>query len=75
MTGLDHYPMGLNAFEMVPPKATADTAKAPAKRGPKSKAQPVREVMQRLATRVNLYSDSGRFTNNDKSAAIRRGGI
>ena len=75
MTGLDHYPAGLNAFQMVPPIAPPAIDKVPVKRSHQTKVLPVREAMKRLAMRVNQYSDAARFINNDKSDAIRRGGI
>ena len=34
MTGLEHYPLGLNAFQVVPPRGEANTATPPKKRGP-----------------------------------------
>lgn len=39
MTGLEHYPAGLNAFQMVPPKGTDKPLKPPRKRHKLTAAQ------------------------------------
>lgn len=41
----------------------------------KSKAKPIKEVMQRAATRSNKYSDFARHTNGDKTQSILKANI